>query len=360
MASITKRATESGPRYDVRWRAAGRPSKKSFKRRADAESYRRTVEADEMRGVTTDPRNERSTVGEVAAEWLQANPAKRPTTWARDEIALRRYVLPSLGEKRIGSVTSSQVQALVNTWSKERAPRTVARDYGVLRAVFAFAVERDLLARTPCRGVRLPAAETKEVRLVQADDVEALAGAMGPYGLMAHVGAQLGLRWGEVAGLRVGRIDLLAQTVLIAEQVTRGTGGRVTVGPPKSMAGRRVLALGAWLAEALTTHLREANTLAVLDAFVFPDAEGGPLDYSNWRRRIWLPATKLVGLEGLGFHDLRRACATYMVLDGMDAKTAQGRLGHSDPRLTLAIYAQATTEGDRRAAEALSRRLSPR
>jgi len=49
-----------------------------------------------------------------------------------------------------------------------------------------------------------------------------------------------------------------------------------------------------------------------------------------------------------------------MVLDGMDAKTAQGRLGHSDPRLTLAIYAQATTEGDRRAAEALSRRLSPR
>jgi integrase len=38
-------------------------------------------------------------------------------------------------------------------------------------------------------------------------------------------------------------------------------------------------------------------------------------------------------------------------------KTAQARLGHSDPRLTLAIYAQATTEGDRSAASKLGARL---
>jgi integrase len=38
---------------------------------------------------------------------------------------------------------------------------------------------------------------------------------------------------------------------------------------------------------------------------------------------------------------------------GVDIKTAQTRLGHSDPRLTLAIYVQATTEGDRSAAEKL-------
>ncbi len=46
-----------------------------------------------------------------------------------------------------------------------------------------------------------------------------------------------------------------------------------------------------------------------------------------------------------------------MVLDGVDVKTAQARLGHSDPRLTLAIYAQATSEGDRSAAEKLGARL---
>lgn len=46
-----------------------------------------------------------------------------------------------------------------------------------------------------------------------------------------------------------------------------------------------------------------------------------------------------------------------MVVEGVDVKTAQARLGHSDPRLTLAIYAQATTEGDRSAADKLEARL---
>jgi integrase len=57
-----------------------------------------------------------------------------------------------------------------------------------------------------------------------------------------------------------------------------------------------------------------------------------------------------VGLDGLGFHDLRRLNATVLVAEGVDVKTAQSRLGHSDPRLTLAVYAQATDDADRAAA----------
>lgn len=66
---------------------------------------------------------------------------------------------------------------------------------------------------------------------------------------------------------------------------------------------------------------------------------------------------KAAGLDGLNFHDLRRTNATAMVAEGVDVKTAQARLGHSDPRWTLAIYAQATTEGDRSAASKLGARL---
>ncbi len=70
-----------------------------------------------------------------------------------------------------------------------------------------------------------------------------------------------------------------------------------------------------------------------------------------FRQRVWLPACKAAGLEGLGFHDLRRANATVLVAANVDLKTAQKRLGHSDPRLTLQLYAQATTAGDRAAAD---------
>jgi integrase len=180
----------------------------------------------------------------------------------------------------------------------------------------------------------------------------------GEFAPMVWLGAVLGLRWGEVAGLRVGRVDLLRRTITVAEQVTRGAGGVGFVNPPKSAAGRRTLSIPVELASLLSKHLADCGlTGAASNALLFARAGGRPLDYSNWRRRVWVPAVELAGLDGLGFHDLRRTNATAMVLDGVDVKTAQARLGHSDPRLTLAIYAQATGEGDRSAAEKLGARL---
>jgi integrase len=60
---------------------------------------------------------------------------------------------------------------------------------------------------------------------------------------------------------------------------------------------------------------------------------------------------------GLGFHDLRRANATGLVAAGVDVKTAQGLLGHSDSRLTLDHYAQVVTELSEAAAAAMGVRF---
>jgi hypothetical protein len=95
----------------------------------------------------------------------------------------------------------------------------------------------------------------------------------------------------------------------------------------------------------------------VLCRYVFAAPDGEPLEYSNFRYLRWLPACEAAGVRGLQFHDLRRANATGLVAEGVDVKTAQSRLGHSDPRLTLAVYAQKTTEGDRQAADLLASRF---
>jgi integrase len=60
---------------------------------------------------------------------------------------------------------------------------------------------------------------------------------------------------------------------------------------------------------------------------------------------------------GLGFHDLRRASATSLVAAGVDVKTAQTVLGHSDAQLTLDHYAQVVTEQQRAAADAMGARF---
>ena len=82
---------------------------------------------------------------------------------------------------------------------------------------------------------------------------------------------------------------------------------------------------------------RRGLTGADTEAYVFASPDGEPLEYSNFRYRRWLPACEAAGIKGLQFHDLRRANATGLVAEGVDVKTAQSRLGHSDPRLTLAI-----------------------
>jgi integrase len=106
--------------------------------------------------------------------------------------------------------------------------------------------------------------------------------------------------------------------------------------------------------EMLAAHLARRGLTAADDhALAFTMPEGGMLRYEHWRRRIWAPACESARLTGLTFHDLRRANATALVLDNVDLKTAQTRLGHSDPRLTLAVYAQASTAADRAAAESL-------
>jgi integrase len=361
MASIRKRTTRAGDaRYVVRYRTpAGEPRKETFRTRREANQRVHAIEADKMRGGWLDPRRASRPFGEIAEEWFASNPAKRSSTRARDRSVLDRHVLSTLERIPVGSVTPRGVQGLVSEWSARMGPRSVRRCYDVVRAVFNYAVESDVIARTPCRSIKLPPVEHKARHVVTADELAALADELGSgYALMAYLGALLGLRWGEVAGLRVGRVDFLAGTVEVAEQSTRGEGGRAVFGPPKSEAGRRVLSAPREMVDMLAAHLaRRGLTGADTDAFVFVSPNGQPLDYSHWRRRVWLPACERAGLGGLVFHDLRRAAATALVLEHVDMKTAQTMLGHSDPRLTLGLYAQSSRDAARAAAEAMGARF---
>lgn len=113
-----------------------------------------------------------------------------------------------------------------------------------------------------------------------------------------------------------------------------------------------------WCCSEGRSHLERAELRETdADALVFTDDDAGALRYSNWRRRIWLPAAAAAGCAGAGFHDLRRLNATTLVVEGIDVKTAQTRLGHADPRVTLSIYASAPASIDREAADAIGERF---
>ena len=292
------------------------------------------------------------TLREWATHWLATDAAKRPKTKKEDASALELHVFPTLGSKRLDAITVLDVRRLVARWNDEVMPRTVRRRYAVLRAALQAAVDAEVLDRSPCRGIRMPPTTPKFGYALTAHEVQRLAHETGfSYEAMIYTGAMLGLRFCECAGLRVGRLDFEHDLVSIEEGLVEADNGRLYSNPPKSHAGRRTMCLPGSLSRLLREHLeRRGIDVADANALVFPSPWGGPLRYSNFRKRVWYPALERAGLPRIGFHDLRRTNATVLVGANVDLKTAQIRLGHADPALTIAVYAQATTAADRAAA----------
>jgi integrase len=170
----------------------------------------------------------------------------------------------------------------------------------VLQSIVNYAVRLDMLGRSPCRGINLPKVAPLRRHVVNAAELARLAKALGGVegmGPMVYLGAVAGLRWGEVAGLRVGRVDVETGTVAVVETIVRGRRGSVGVGEPKSDAGRRTLALPGSLAAMLAEHMAAVGlTTGDHDRLLFAAPNGGALRYTNWLRRSWYPATMAAGL----------------------------------------------------------------
>jgi integrase len=348
--------------YDVRLRDhKGKEYSKTFLTRKEAEAFQAAERTAKNRGGWVDPRLAAARVGDVAERWFATGTTKRAGSIARDRSILGNHILPALGTKAVGSVSRADVQRLVNGWALTHSAASTMRMYAVLRALMNYAEDSEIIARSPCRRIRLPQVSPRTAEILDAERLAELAGAMGSYGPMAYLGV-FGLRWGEIAGLRVGRLDFLRQTIVIDHQVTRGLRGEMIEGDPKTKAGRRSsLALPDWLMAMLANVLTERGlTMGTPEAFVFVSPDGARLHYSNWRRRVWLPAREATGLLGLNFHDLKHTAGTALLEEGVNIKTAQERLGHANPRTTLEVYAQATQEADREAADRLGQRFRPR
>ena len=332
-----------------------------FASRDDAVNYERSIETDKRRGVALDPRSGTIPFRTFATEWLDSDPSKRASSKARDKGIVNGYLIPHFGSRPVNAITHDDVQKLVSKWSKILAPSTVGRQFTTLQAIMSAAVRGKRIAETPCEGVRLPEHSPRRSLIIDPATVAQLALKVGEACTpMVYIGAVLGLRWGEVAALRVGDVNLNLGILAVARQRTRGEHGEMIEGEPKSKAGIRTLAMPPELVTLLQKHLAFRGVSEDdSNAYLFAGSKGAPLHYSNWRKRVWEPACETVGIKGFQFRDLRHVNATALALAGVDVKTAQVRLGHSSPSVTLAIYTQVTSESDRRAATAVGGHFFP-
>lgn len=343
-----------GARWRVHWREAdGRQRNKTFARKADAARHLAGVTADQARGVYLDPDGAQTRFADYAEAWRAAQ-AHRPTTRAQAETHLRRWVYPTFGDRAVGSIRRTEVQAWVTGLTTHLAPSTARTVYSYLAAVLRAAVADRLIATTPCERITLPRSTPARVEPVAVAMVEALASAVPDrYRALVLLGAGTGLRQGEAFGVSLDRIDFLRRTLTVDRQLTVITGAPY-LAPPKTPASHRVIPLPGVVLDALAAHLaaypaaeqtityRAGNAAPVETraALVFTTDGGAPIRRTHFSERVWGPAREAVGLPGTAsFHDLRHFFASLLIRHGESVKTVQARLGHASAAETLDTYA---------------------
>jgi integrase len=270
-----------------------------------------------------------------ARRWQETTTNLRPNTTALHAYLLRRFLLPAFGETALRDLDLMAVRSwLASVQAEPVSPNTVAKAYRLLARILDTAVEAGCLLRNPCTVKGAATERAPEMRVATVAQVSALADAIGArYRALVLVAAYAGLRWGELVGLRVRRVDLLHARITVAEQATE-IAGMFTWGPPKTEAGRRTVTLPVVAATVLEAHLHTWAEPGP-EGLVFTAPEGGLLRRSNFNRRVWRPATRAAGVEGLRFHDLRHTAATLAIAAGASTRELMGRMGHSSSAAAL-------------------------
>jgi integrase len=125
--------------------------------------------------------------------------------------------------------------------------------------------------------------------------------------------------------------------------------GRVTVGPPKTRAGRRSVPIPRVVAEALETRLAGLEP----NEFVFRAPLGGPVRASLFHQRVWLPAVSAANLQGLRIHDLRHSAVAFWIAAGASPKEIARRAGHTSISVVLDRYAHLLPGTEEKVTDAL-------
>lgn len=214
------------------------------------------------------------------------------------------------------------------------APSTTRSHPRALSSVLKYAIGDGRLARNPADGVEPTRVVSRKHGYLTHAQLHQFAELRGPDGDAIMFLACAGLRWGEMAALRVMDLDMLRRRVNVDRAVTE-VGGRFVYGTPKNH-GRRSLPFPSFLSEMLGMGEAERLRLHV--------AGGRPIRSKNWRARRFEPEMAKMrklhpDLVRLVQRDLGHTAASLAIAAGANVRAVQKMRGHASAAMTLDVYA---------------------
>jgi integrase len=334
--------------------------------RTRAEAQQRVKAILKIVGAGVPVRNS-PTLGAYLSDWLIAiQPRVRPKTFVSYEGTVRRHITPYLGKQPIDRLTPQQIAALLTHKTQQGlSSRSVKYTLDVLRLALGRAVKWGVVMRNVAALVDAPRIRHRPVTVLTPEQARQLTEAARGDRLEALylVGLSLGLRLGEVLGLKWSDIDLAKRELRVQRALQRQTGKGLLEVETKTDRSRRALIMPIVLEDALrrwqvTQNLERhvAGSLWHRSDFVFTTTFGTPQDQSDVNRSFHKLLSR-AGLQRIRFHDLRHSCASLLLAQGMSPRVVMETLGHSRIALTMDIYSHVLPALKRDAADAMDRVL---
>lgn len=255
----------------------------------------------------------RITFQDFATIYLERHSKVHKRSWMSGDRSYLNSLKPFFGSLDLSGITAEKVGEYIEKRLQSVKPSSVNREIALLKVMFAKANEWGYSEANPVRTVRKFPEPLGRTRYLTDDEIERLYAASEP--ILREICALLintGLRKGELEKLNWSDLDFDQGTLFVSQ----------------SKAGKsRYIPLNTVAKGVL---LRRRIRLGAPSGLVFANKAGGTHHY----RKAYEKASEAAGLKDARIHDLRHTFASHLVMRGVDLRTVQVLLGHSNMKMT--------------------------
>ena len=263
------------------------------------------------------------------------------------------YIVPTLGKIKLKDLNLRMVNEFYNRLlNKGVGLSNIGYAHRVLHTALEQAVKNGTLGRNPAHGAAVPRMNHKEMKILNDQQVGLflVAASVSRYKSLYHLAVTTGMRISELRGLCWSDVDWIKGVIKVSRQIQDIPRKGMLTGAPKTHAGIRQILLGEKSLNELRDQMRRIETDKVKagaswkeNNLIFPSSIGTPFSKTDLQRDFW-KTLRDANLPRIRFHDLRHTAASLMLNHGVPALVVSKILGHSNPSVTLTIYAHSTLD----------------
>ena len=336
----------------------GKMRRVSFTKKADAYDHLYKMKQDRKVGKNTFAVNPKMTVTEFLESWLSNRANLKPETRRNYQGAITNRVTPEIGKLAVATITAATIENLYQKLDAHGYKAgTLNVTHAVLSSAFSDAFRLNLLPHNPMDKVKKitkRAIPSKHIPQNDADRIYAYATQDPFMHARIELGIYMGLRPGEVFGLKWEDISYTTKTITIERQVQRVKGLGLVFQSVKTGEIRTIPLSDdqiAILQRHQVNQMALAPSIRSTENLVFPNSLGNKMD-PKCDHKAW---KKLLSISGVDTsytrYQMRKTAFTNLAVSGVDLRTIMEISGHKQVSTLMNSYVHATTESMRAAME---------